>query len=226
LAAGVHRVLGMPPDDISRSPAPRARVGGRLVVTTFHPRRVLERCVWNSLGKRESFSLHARDECVKVRLGPKGDVDDVVMVGLKEAAAMIRDHVQVVTDRPPEDRRREEQGDQLVQFVSGKLHNVASAQGQSEPTENLQFDDIIDLRRIDCSRPAAKVPPDIAGLPSPDQIQKGGNEMGAALGFGRDLPKPIQFPIRTETKNGGLRISFVKKQSGTLRPAEEVRLMK
>jgi hypothetical protein len=76
-----------------------------LVITAAHPRWPLECCIGRLVRKVESFLGHLRYPALYVvRIG-KRNVYDVVVVGMKDLARVVRHDVKVFADRPPKHGR-------------------------------------------------------------------------------------------------------------------------
>src|SRR5882672_12267136 len=131
----------------------------------------------------------------------EGDMDDFVVVGLEDVPAMVGHNVQVLPDRPAKHRRREQEGDQRRQIDAIEYHHGGGAERQAEPLEDAKLHDLIHPPHVNSARvgPTPKMPPHVAELPVPHQLQQRSDQVWTALWLWRDDPEArIGPPVKIE----------------------------
>ena len=68
----------------------------RRLFIALHPRWLLERWIWNFIGKWEFSAFHLADTSMHVFFRSKADVNDTVMIRLEQMSSMIWNNVEIV----------------------------------------------------------------------------------------------------------------------------------
>jgi hypothetical protein len=105
---------------------------------------------------------------------PKHNVDDVVVIRLKDVTRVVGNDIQVLAHRPPEDGRGKKKSKQFAMLGTLKLDHIGGAGGKAEPPENLMLYDIVDAPRIDVLDvgPTAARAPGEAGGPVSQEVDQ------------------------------------------------------
>ena len=100
-------------------------------VHLFHPDRALESVVRQLGGQIVTLAGHVSDELLNPHFGKTLRVDYIVVIGLQQLAAMIRDKNKVVVNAPGKNQIDEKERNERVLFFPLELHGPRKTTGDT-----------------------------------------------------------------------------------------------
>ena len=167
------------------------------------------------------MGLHSFDESSDVLRTTTGNMNNSMVVSLDDLPSMVWNQVKVLTYRPSEYRRREDHGDQIVDFCTTELSDSGGPEREANSLENRVLDSIVESPRIRRLGPTAEMPPTEATRPPVSKIEQGGNEVRPSFRFRRNLPEAVVTLAFLEPKDCCVRVSRIERQPFALCPPKK-----